>query len=325
MARIKYREALNAALREEMERDPLVFIIGEGIGKRGGSYKVTENLLAQFGEDRVIETPLSEASFIGLGGGAAIAGTRPVVEMLFVDFMYLTMDQVANQIAKYNFMTGGQTKVPIVIRTQGGIGNGLAGQHSQSLEALFYHIPGLQVVMPSTPYDAKGLLKTAIRDDNPVIFIEHKQLYLTEGEVPDGEYFIPFGQADIKRPGKDVTILTYSFMTLECLKAAEVLKEKGIDAEVIDLRTLVPLDEACILKSVEKTGRLVVVHEAWKRGGVGGDIISMVNEKAFYSLETPPVRVAGKNTTVPFNKNLEKLCVPSVDEIIAGVMEAING
>ena len=325
VARIKYREALNAALREEMERDPLVFIIGEGIGKRGGSYKVTENLLSQFGEDRVIETPLSEASFIGLGGGAAIAGTRPVVEMLFVDFMYLTMDQVANQIAKYNFMTGGQTKVPMVIRTQGGIGNGLAGQHSQSLEALFYHIPGLQVVMPSTPYDAKGLLKTAIRDDNPVIFIEHKQLYLTEGEVPEGEYLIPFGQADIKRPGKDVTILTYSFMTLECLKAAEVLKEKGIDAEVIDLRTLVPLDEACILKSVEKTGRLVVVHEAWKRGGVGGDIISMVNEKAFYSLEAPPVRVAGKNTTVPFNKNLEKLCVPSVNEIVAGVMEAING
>ena len=325
MARIKYREALNAALREEMERDPLVFIIGEGIGKRGGSYKVTENLLSQFGEDRVIETPLSEASFIGLGGGAAIAGTRPVVEMLFVDFMYLTMDQVANQIAKYNFMTGGQTKVPIVIRTQGGIGNGLAGQHSQSLEALFYHIPGLQVVMPSTPYDAKGLLKTAIRDDNPVIFIEHKQLYLTEGEVPEGEYLIPFGQADIKRPGKDVTLLTYSFMTLECLKAAEVLKENGIDAEVIDLRTLVPLDEACILKSVEKTGRLVVVHEAWKRGGVGGDIISMVNEKAFYSLEAPPVRVAGKNTTVPFNKNLEKLCVPSVNDIVAGVMEAING
>ena len=325
MARIKYREALNAALREEMERDPLVFIIGEGIGKRGGSYKVTENLLNQFGEDRVIETPLSEASFIGLGGGAAIAGTRPVVEMLFVDFMYLTMDQVANQIAKYNFMTGGQTKVPVVIRTQGGIGNGLAGQHSQSLEALFYHIPGLQVVMPSTPYDAKGLLKTAIRDDNPVIFIEHKQLYLTEGEVPEDEYLIPFGQADIKRPGNDVTILTYSFMTLECLKAAEVLKEKGIDAEVIDLRTLVPLDEACILKSVEKTGRLVVVHEAWKRGGVGGDIISMVNEKAFYSLEAPPVRIAGKNTTIPFNKNLEKLCVPSVNEIVSGVMEAING
>ncbi len=325
MTRMKYREALNAALREEMERDPLVFIIGEGIGKRGGSYKVTENLLSQFGEGRVIETPLSEASFIGLGGGAAIAGTRPVVEMLFVDFMYLAMDQVANQIAKYNFMTGGQTKVPVVIRTQGGIGNGLAGQHSQSLEALFYHIPGLQVVMPSTPYDAKGLLKTAIRDDNPVIFIEHKQLYLTEGEVPDEEYLIPFGQADIKRPGKDVTILTYSFMTLECLKAAEVLKEKGIDAEVIDLRTLVPLDEARILKSVEKTSHLVVVHEAWKRGGVGGDIISTVVEKVFYSLEAPAKRIAGKNTTVPFNKNLEKLCVPSVTDIVAGVMEVING
>ncbi len=325
MTRMKYREALNAALREEMERDPLVFIIGEGIGKRGGSYKVTENLLAQFGEERVIETPLSEASFIGLGGGAAIAGTRPVVEMLFVDFMYLAMDQVGNQIAKYNFMTGGQTKVPVVIRTQGGIGNGLAGQHSQSLEALFYHIPGLQVVMPSTPYDAKGLLKTAIRDDNPVIFIEHKQLYLTEGEVPDEEYLIPFGKADIKRPGKDVTILTYSFMTLECLKAAEILKEKGIDAEVIDLRTLVPLDEACILESVEKTGHLAVVHEAWKRGGVGGDLISTVIEKAFYSLEAPAKRIAGKNTTVPFNKTLEKLCVPSVADIVEGVVEVMNG
>ena len=325
MTRMKYREALNAALREEMERDPLVFIIGEGIGKRGGSFKVTENLLAQFGEDRVIETPLSEASFIGLGGGAAIAGTRPVVEMLFVDFMYLTMDQVANQIAKYNFMTGGQVKVPVVIRTQGGIGNGLAGQHSQSLEAIFYHIPGLQVVMPSTPYDAKGLLKTAIRDDNPVIFIEHKQLYLTEGEVPEEDYLIPFGQADIKRPGKDVTILTYSFMTLECLKAAEILKEQGVDAEVIDLRTLVPLDEECILKSVKKTGHLVVVHEAWKRGGVGGDIISTVIEKAFYSLEAPARRIAGKNTTVPFNKNLEKLCVPSVADIVNGVIEVING
>jgi pyruvate/2-oxoglutarate/acetoin dehydrogenase E1 component len=325
VTRMKYREALNAALREEMERDPLVFIIGEGIGKRGGSFKVTENLLTLFGEDRVIETPLSEASFIGLGGGAAIAGTRPVVEMLFVDFMYLTMDQVANQIAKYNFMTGGQVNVPVVIRTQGGIGNGLAGQHSQSLEAIFYHIPGLQVVMPSTPYDAKGLLKTAIRDDNPVIFIEHKQLYLTEGEVPEEEYLIPFGLADIKRPGKDVTIVTYSFMTLECLKAAEILKEQGVDAEVIDLRTLVPLDEECILKSVEKTGHLVVVHEAWKRGGVGGDIISTVIEKAFYSLEAPARRIAGKNTTVPFNKTLEKLCVPSVAEIVAGVMEVIKG
>lgn len=325
MAKLKYREALNAALREEMERDPLVFLLGEGIGKRGGSYKVTENLLTQFGEDRVIETPLSEASFVGMGGGAAIAGMRPVVEILFIDFIYLTMDQIANQIAKYTFMTGDQAMVPIVIRTQGGTGNGLAGQHSQSLEAMFYHIPGLQVVMPATPYDAKGLLKTAIRDDGPVIFIEHKKLYMTEGEVPEEEYLIPFGQADIKRTGKDVTIVTYSFMTLECLKAAELLKEKGVDAEVIDLRSLMPLDEGCILNSVKKTGRLVVVHEAWKRGGVGGDILSMVIEKAFYSLEAPAKRIAGKNTTVPFNKALEKVCVPSVADIVEGVMEVING
>jgi pyruvate dehydrogenase E1 component beta subunit len=325
VAKLKYREALNAALREEMERDPLVFLLGEGIGKRGGSYKVTENLLTQFGEDRVIETPLSEASFVGMGGGAAIAGMRPVVEILFIDFIYLTMDQIANQIAKYTFMTGDQAMVPIVIRTQGGTGNGLAGQHSQSLEAMFYHIPGLQVVMPATPYDAKGLLKTAIRDDGPVIFIEHKKLYMTEGEVPEEEYLIPFGQADIKRTGKDVTIVTYSFMTLECLKAAELLKEKGVDAEVIDLRSLMPLDEGCILNSVKKTGRLVVVHEAWKRGGVGGDILSMVIEKAFYSLEAPAKRIAGKNTTVPFNKALEKVCVPSVADIVEGVMEVING
>jgi len=316
---VKYREALNAALREEMERDPLVFLMGEGIGEKGGSYKVTDKLLAQFGEKRVIDTPISEASFVGMAGGAAIAGTRPVVELLFVDFAYLVMDQVANQVAKFNFMIGGQGIVPFVLRTQGGIGNGLAGQHSQSLEAIFYHVPGLQVIMPATPYDAKGLLKASIRSDEPVIFIEHKKLYLAEGDVPEEEYLLPIGKADIKRSGKDVTLVTYSYMTLESLKAAELLAQEGIDVEVIDLRTLVPMDMDCVLQSVRKTGRLAVVHEAVRRGGVGGDIVSNVVEEAFYDLEAPVMRIAGKNTTIPFNVNLEKLCVPSVEEIVIGV------
>ena len=324
MTMIKYRKALNNALREEMARDPLVFLMGEGIGEKGGSYKVTENLFHEFGADRVIDTPISEASFVGMAGGAAIAGTRPVVEILFIDFMYLVMDQIANQIAKFNFMTGDQGSVPFVLRTQGGLGNGLAGQHSQSLEALFYHIPGLQVIMPATPYDAKGLLKSAVRSDKPVIFIEHKQLYLTEGNVPDEEFTIPIGEADIKREGSDVTLVTYSFMTLESLRAAEQLAREGIDVEVIDLRTLVPMDMECILSSVRKTGRLVVVYEAVKRGGIGGDIVANVAEAAFYDLESPVKRIAGKNTTIPFNIDLEKLCVPSVDEIIEGVREVYN-
>jgi pyruvate dehydrogenase E1 component beta subunit len=321
---IKYRKALNNALREEMARDPLVFLVGEGIGEKGGSYKVTENLYQEFGAERVIDTPISEASFVGMAGGAAIAGTRPVAEILFIDFTYLIMDQIANQIAKFSFMTGDQGNVPFVLRTQGGLGNGLAGQHSQSLEAIFYHIPGLQVIMPATPYDAKGLLKSAIRSDKPVIFIEHKQLYLTEGEVPEGEYTIPIGEADIKREGSDVTLVTYSFMTIESLKAAEQLAHEGINVEVIDLRTLVPMDMECILSSVRKTGRLVVVHEAIKRGGIGGDIVANVAEAAFYDLESPVKRIAGKNTTIPFNIDLEKLCVPSVDDIIAGVREVFN-
>ena len=324
MTTIKYRKALNNALREEMARDPLVFLVGEGIGEKGGSYKVTENLIHEFGKDRVMDTPISEASFVGMAGGAAIAGTRPVAEILFIDFTYLIMDQIANQIAKFSFMTGNQGSVPFVLRTQGGIGNGLAGQHSQSLEALFYHIPGLQVIMPVTPYDAKGLLKSAIRSDEPVIFIENKKLYLTEGDVPDEEYLIPIGKADIKREGSDVTLVTYSFMALESLKAAEELAQKGIDVEVIDLRTLVPMDMDCVLASVRKTGRLVVVHEAVKRGGIGGDIVANVAETAFYDLESPVKRIAGKNTTIPFNIELEKLCVPTVDEIVEGVLEVFN-
>jgi pyruvate/2-oxoglutarate/acetoin dehydrogenase E1 component len=319
MAIIKYRDALNQALREEMTRNPLVFLMGEGIGEKGGSHKVTDKLMTEFGAERVIDTPISEASFIGMGAGAAMLGTRPVVELMFVDFALLTFDQLMNQAAKWNFMSGGQTKVPMVVRTQGGSGNGLAGQHSQSLEAMFYHMPGLKVVMPSTPYDAKGLLKSSIRDDEPVVFIEHKLLYLTEGEVPNGEYIIPLGKADIKRKGNDVTIITYSLMTLKCLEAAEILAREGIDAEVVDLRTLHPMDKDAMLESVQKTSRVAIVHEAIKRGGVGGDISAMIMEEAFDSLDAPVLRIAGKNTTIPYNLHLEKLCVPTTEDIVAGV------
>jgi len=315
MTKIKYRDALRLALKEEMERDPLVFCMGEGIGERGGSYKVTDGLYKQFGAGRVIDTPIAEATFVGMAYGAGMVGARPVIEVLFIDFTLLTLDQVINQAAKYYTMSGGQGNAPMVVRTQGGAGNGLAGQHSQSLEALFYHIPGLKVVMPSTPYDAKGLLKSSIREGAPVMFIEHKLLYMTEGEVPEEEYLIPLGKADIKRQGTDVTLVTYSYMTLKCMEAAQKLEEQGISAEVVDLRTLSPLDKETILKSVEKTSRLVIVHEAVKRGGVGGDIAAMVMEEGFDYLDAPILRVAGKNTVVPYNLELEKNCVPTVEEI----------
>ncbi len=323
MAELMYREALNQALAEEMRRDPLVFTMGEGIAERGGSYKVTEGLYKEFGPERVMDTPISEASFTGCGVGAALVGTRPVVEILFIDFTGLIMDQIINQAAKYEFMSGGQGKVPMVLRTQGGAGNGLAGQHSQSLEALFYHIPGLKVVMPATPYDAKGLLKASIRDNDPTIFIEHKLLYMTKGEVPEDDYIVPLGQADIKRPGDDVTLISYSYMTLKCLEAAEALAGEGISVEVVDLRTLTPLDKETILESVEKTGRAIVVHEAVKRGGVGGDIASMIMEEAYDDLDGPVMRICGKNTTIPYNLELEKVCVPSVEEIVEGVLEMV--
>jgi acetoin:2,6-dichlorophenolindophenol oxidoreductase subunit beta len=322
--RMKYREALRTALREEMERDPTVFCAGEGIGERGGSYKVTEGLLAQFGPGRVIDTPLSEAGFIGLCTGAAIAGGRPVVEMLFIDFLLQAMDQVVNQAAKYRFMSGGEGRVPLVIRTQGGAGNSLAGQHSQSLEALYYHIPGLKVVMPSTPRDAKGLLKSAIRDDDPVVFIEHKLLYMTDGEVSEEDYLIPLGQADVKRAGSDVTLVAWSHMVVKSMQAAEDLAAEGISVEVIDLRTLVPMDVACVLASVRKTGRLVIAQEAVKRGGVGSDVAAIVVEQAFESLRAPIVRVAGLNTTIPFNLALERASVPQVGDIVAGVRSVVR-
>jgi pyruvate/2-oxoglutarate/acetoin dehydrogenase E1 component len=318
-----YREALNEALREEMERDPAVFLMGEGIAERGGSYKVTTGLLEAFGSQRVIDTPIAEASFTGVGIGAAIAGMRPVVEILFVDFTMLIMDQLVNHAAKYRFMTGGKGSVSMVLRTQGGVGNGLAAQHSQSLEALFYHIPGLKLVMPSTPADAKGLLKSAIRCNDPVIFLEHKLLYMNKGAVPEEEYLIDLGKGDIKRNGKDVTIIAWSNMIPRTLAAAELLNAEGIDAEVVDPRTLVPLDIKLILESVRKTERVVIVQEAVRRGGVASDIVSCIQEQAFDYLDAPVRIVAGINTPIPFNLQLEKQCVPQTEDIIKAVKDVM--
>lgn len=319
-----YREALNEALREEMLRDETVFLLGGGIGQRGGSYKVTVNLLNEFGPKRVIDAPISEASFTGAGVGAAITGMRPVVEILFVDFTTLIIDQIVNQAAKYRFMSGGKGRVPMVLRTQGGSGNGLAAQHSQSLEAWYYHVPGLKVVMPSTPYDAKGLLKSAIRDDDPVIFIEHKLLYMQKGFVPEAEYTIELGKADVKRPGQDVTIIAWSAMVPKSMAAAEKLAADGIDAEVIDLRTLVSLDKESILESVRKTERCLIVQEAVRRGGVASDIASIIQEEAFDYLDAPIRILAGHNTPIPFNLNLEKASVPQQNDIVDAVKQLID-
>jgi len=318
-----YREALNEGLRQEMRRDHTVFIMGEGIAARGGSYKVTVGLLDEFGPKRVIDTPISEASFTGAGVGAAITGMRPIVEILFIDFTSLIIDQIGNQAAKYKFMTGGKGRAPMVLRTQGGVGNGLAAQHSQSLEAIFYHIPGLKVVMPSTPYDAKGLIISAIRDDDPVIFIEHKMLYMTEDEVPENEYIIELGKGDVKREGKDATIIAWSGMIPRSLEAAKKLAQEGIDVEVVDPRTLVPLDKNLIIESVKKTEHVVIVQEAIRRGGVASDIASIIQEEAFDYLDAPIGIVAGKNTPIPFNRNLEQACIPQEQDIIKAVKRAV--
>jgi pyruvate dehydrogenase E1 component beta subunit len=316
---IMYREALNEGIREEMQRDPTVFILGEGIGQRGGSYKVTAGLLDEFGPNRIIDTPISEASFTGAGVGAAITGMRPIVEILFVDFTSLVVDQVINQAAKYKFMTGGKGKVPMVLRTQGGVGKGLAAQHSQSLEAIFYHIPGLKVVMPSTPYDAKGLIKSAIRDDDPVIFIEHKLLYMNEGAVPEAEYTIELGKGDVKREGRDATVIAWSGMIPKSLAAAEKLAQEGVDVEVVDPRTLVPLDKDMILESVRKTEHVVIAQEAVRRGGVASDIASIIQQEAFDYLDAPIEIVAGKNTPIPFSNKLEQASIPQEEDIIRAV------
>ena len=323
MREIEYREAIKEACIEEMDRDPKVFLIGEDIGVYGGAFRAYKGLLEKYGPERVINTPISEQAIVGAAIGAALTGYRPVAEIMFIDFTTLAMDQIVNQAAKINFMTGDALHVPMVLRTQGGSGTGIAAQHSQSLESWFYHIPGLKVVMPATPYDVKGLLKTAIRDNDPVIFIEHKTLYLNKGPVPEEEYTIPFGVADIKREGSDVTIFAYSAMLLKALAAAEELAKQGISCEVIDPRTLVPLDKDTLIKSVKKTNRLVVVSEAVERGSVASDIVAIVNDMAFDYLDAPIKRVCGLNTAIPYNSTLEKACIPTKESIINAVKEIL--
>lgn len=314
-----YREALNEALGEEMRRDASVFILGEDIAERGGSFHVTEGLLAEFGPGRVIDTPIAEAGFTGVGFGAAVTGMRPVIELSFIDFTLLTLDQIVNQIAKYHFMTGGNRTVPLVIRTQGGVGEGLAAQHSQSLEAIFHHIPGLRIAVPSCPADAKGLLKTAIRADFPVIFIEHKRLYATGGPVPDGDHTVPLGSGHILREGDDVTVIAWSGMVSRALEAADTLAREGIGVTVVDPRTLVPLDTNLILTESRRTGRVVIAQEAVRRGGVASDIATLIHQEAFGDLRAPVDIVAGLVSPVPFARELEQECIPSAADIAEGV------
>ena len=324
MAIMMYREALRAALHEEMTRDPRVFVIGEEVGRYGGAYGITKGLFEEFGAERLVDTPISEASTVGLGVGAAITGLRPVVELMYVDFIGLAMDQIANQMAKVRYMTGAQVTVPMVLRTQGGTGRSAGAQHSQSLEAWFCHAPGVFVVMPATPYDAKGLLKAAIRDDNPVMFIEHKMLYKEKGPVPEGDYVIPLGVADVKRIGKDVTIVTYSRMVLLALEAANRLALEGIDVEVVDLRTLKPLDIDTVVTSVKKTGRFVGVTEAYENTSFINEVMAQVNEAAFDWLDAPMVRVAAANVPVPRAEILEDIAIPNVERIMAACRKAVK-
>jgi acetoin:2,6-dichlorophenolindophenol oxidoreductase subunit beta len=322
--KIRYRRALNDALREEMQRDERVFLIGEDLRDPwGGTYKVTENLSIEFGDERVLNTPIAENGIIGAALGAALTGLRPVAEMMYLDFCLLAMDQLVNQIPKIRYMTGGQAQVPLVVRLVGGGYKSSAAQHGQMLEAWFAHVPGLLVAVPSTPADAKGLMKTAIRLNDPVIFLEHKSLYLETGEVPDGEHLVPFGRAAIRREGSDVTIVAWSKMVGLALEAASQLADEGVEAEVIDPRTLVPLDEDAILASVAKTGRLVVVQEAPRRAGFAAEIVASVCERASDQLRSPVRRVAGKDVPLPMAPNLERQVLPQVEWIVDAVRETV--
>ncbi len=317
---LTYAKAVYEALAEEMERDSKVFLLGEDVGVYGGVFTATRGLLERFGPERIRDTPISEAAISGVAVGAALMGMRPVAEIMYEDFITIATDQIVNNAAKMRYMFGGQVEVPMVLRTQGGSGRGNGAQHSQSLEAWFAHVPGLVVIMPSTPYDVKGLLKSAIRDDNPVVFIEHKMLYPTKGSVPDAEYTVPIGKADVKRVGSDVTVIVTSWMVPRALAAAETLTSEGASVEVIDPRTLRPLDEETILESVRKTGRVLIVHEAVKFGGIGAEIAAMIMEKAFDYLDAPVTRLAGVDAPIPYAAVLEQAAVPTEE----GITEAIR-
>lgn len=326
MRELTYLEAVREAMSQEMRTNEDVFILGEDIGVYGGAFGVTRGMIEEFGPERIRNTPISEAAISGTAIGAALTGMRPILELQFSDFITIAMDNMVNQAAKLRYMYGGEGKVPMVLRTPAGSGTGAAAQHSQSLEAWMTHIPGLKVVQPSTAYDAKGLLKAAMDDDNPVVFYEHKLCYRTKSEVPEEVYSIPLGKADIKKEGKDVTIVATAMMVHKSLEAAEQLESEGISVEVVDPRTLVPLDEETIVESVKKTGRLIVVHEAVKRGGFGGEIASMIAEsEAFDYLDAPIKRLGGKAVPIPYNPELEKAAVPQVQDIVEAVKDTLKG
>ncbi len=322
MREITYAEAIREALRQEMQRDPKVFLMGEDLGVYGGAFGVTQGLLQEFGPERVRDTPISEAVIAGAAAGAGLIGMHPVAEIMFMDFTTLAMEQLVNQAAKTRFMFGGKAKVPMVLRTPAGSGTGAAGQHSQSLEAWFVHVPGLKVVMPSTPYDAKGLLIASIRDDNPVIFVEHKLLYKVKGPVPEEPYTVPLSVAEVKRTGKDLTIVATGVMVTRSLQAAEKLAKEGIEVEMVDPRTLKPYDAETITQSVINTGRVLIVHEACKTGGFGAEIAAMISEgPAFAYLNAPVRRLAGLDIPIPYNRTLERNTVPQEETITAAVRE----
>jgi len=322
---ITYVEALNEAMGSEMARDDRVFVMGEDVGQTGGIFGVTKGLWERFGNDRVRDTPITEAGFTGAGVGAAIAGMRPIVELQIFDFVALTMDMLVNQAAKFRYMLGGRPTVPLVVRGPQGGGIRMAAQHSQSLEAWFTHVPGLVVMAPSTPYDAKGMLIAAIRDNNPVIFLEHKMLYMeSKGAVPEQDYAIPIGKGDIKRAGSDITVVATMTMVPRALAAARVLEREGISVEVVDPRTLRPLDEAIILNSVAKTNRLLIAHEAWKNGGFGAEVAAMVVEKGFDDLDAPIVRVGGLDVPMPYNDALERAVIPSQDRLTQAIRDLVR-
>lgn len=324
MSIITVREALHDAMREEMLKDKTVIIMGCDVAVRGNPFGVTKGLLQEFGPKRVIDTPISEPAFTGAGVGAAATGLRPIVEILYSDWITLGMDQIVNMAAKMRYMFGGKVNMPLVIRAPFGAGGGNAAQHSQSFESWFNHVPGLKVCAPITPYDIKGMLKSAIRDDNPVIFFEHKRSYQMKGEVPEGDYTVPIGKAAVRSEGTDVTVVGYSMMAVKAAEAAEKLKKEGISCEVIDLRTILPCDYETIMASIEKTGRVVVLQESNLRGGFASDVVAEIIDRGFDLLDAPPVRVGGLNVPMPYNIGLENYVIPDVGKIIAAVKKVMD-
>ncbi len=327
MRKTTYIQAVNEAMRDEMRRDPSVFLIGEDVGRYGGLFRVTRNLFDEFGENRVLDTPISEQGFMGMATGAAMVGMRPIVELMYMDFFMVCADQIFNQAAKMHYMSGGLLSVPMVIRGQQGGGKRYGSQHSQAVESVFTHFPGIKVAAPSTPYDAKGLLTSAIRDNNPVLFLEHKMLYFTRGDMPDAEeeYTVPLGVADVKREGKDLTLATVSYCVLQALEAAEELKaEHGLEIEVVDLRSLVPLDMETVYASVAKTGRLLAVHESQSNSGIGAEIVARIYEEAPHLLQAPARRLGMAPASIPVSKPLEEELLPWKNNIKAAVLEMLR-